>query len=94
MSFVPPHVPNSVPIGVSNVFPIYVGMFVVNFIILSHILWDMFFMLFPKFPCTQLNPKPSTSVGCVVGPSVNWLSNLFFLPKSFLGSLIEFSMTK
>ncbi len=54
----------------------------------------MFLMLlFPKFPCPQLNPKPSTSVGCVVGPSVNWLSNLFFLPKSFFGSLIEFSMT-
>jgi hypothetical protein len=27
-------------------------------------------------------------------PSVNWISNSFFLPKPFFGNLTEFSMTK
>jgi hypothetical protein len=34
------------------------------------------------------------SVACVVDLSVNYLLNLFFLPKSFFGNLIEFPMTK
>jgi len=35
-----------------------------------------------------------TSVAYVVGPSVNWLPNYFFLQKYLFGNLIEFSMTK
>ncbi len=35
-----------------------------------------------------------TSVAYVVGPSVNWLPNYFFLQKYLFDNLIEFSMTK
>jgi hypothetical protein len=73
MSFVPPHVPNSVHIGVPNVFPIYVACLLL--ILLFYLIYFETCSLCccsQSSPCPQLNPKPSTSVGCVVGPSVNW----------------------